>query len=71
MKLNIIEKTTTNSAGMTMNVLQVQQLEKYGEDGLSYINASLLLKKYIMKKYAGGKGKGHGKQTARIRITLY
>ncbi|HEX2557775.1 MAG TPA: hypothetical protein VHK86_05595 [Nitrososphaera sp.] len=41
---------------MGKNVLQLKQLERYGEDGLKYLKESQLLDKYILKMQLGGDG---------------
>lgn len=51
-----------------MNVLQLLQLERYGKDGLNYLNKSQLLHKYIQGKSLGEE---HSAATVRSRLNSF
>ena len=51
-----------------MNVLQVRQLEKYGEDGITYLNQSNQLNKYIQRRKVRSES---GAATVRSRLNHF
>lgn len=56
---------------MTMNVLQRLQIEEYGNDGISYVKASVLLNKYVRNKSLGGEASGATVRSRLNRFALY